>query len=134
MTDTAIAAAPFVAALSPLVNAAVSGLVIGIGGLVFAGIAKLTGIAFTPDYQAKFEAAADAEIQAAVARSENNLAIGKFDVGNPFVGVIAASLAANVPEIIAHLGLAPTEIRDGVVKAIGRAQIAMTRTAPAANP
>ena len=36
MSETAIAAAPIVAALSPLVNAAASGLVIGLGGLLFA--------------------------------------------------------------------------------------------------
>jgi hypothetical protein len=51
MSDTAIAAAPLVSALSPLVNAAASGLVIGLGGLVFAGLARWTGIAFAPDAQ-----------------------------------------------------------------------------------
>ena len=35
MSETAIAAAPIVSALSPFINAAASGLVIGVGGLLF---------------------------------------------------------------------------------------------------
>lgn len=126
MSDTIIAAAPVVAALSPLVNAAVSGLVVGIGGLVFAGLAKMTGIAFTPDYQAQLERAADSEVQAAVAAAENNLATGKFDVGHPVVAAIAKSLANNAGGIVNKLGLTPDAVRVEVVRAIGRAQAAMT--------
>ena len=55
MSETAIAAAPIVSALSPFVNAAASGFVVGIGGLLFAGLARWTGIAFTPDVQAQLE-------------------------------------------------------------------------------
>ena len=85
MSDTAIAAAPIVSALSPLVNAAASGLVIGLGGLLFALLARLTGIAFAPDAQARLEKAADAEVHALIAGAENNLATGKFSLGNPLV-------------------------------------------------
>jgi|SRR5208337_123972 len=126
MSDTIIAAAPVVAALSPLVNAAVSGLVVGIGGLVFAGLAKMTGIAFTPDYQAQLEKAADSEVQAAVAAAENNLATGEFDAGHPLVAAIAKSLANNAGAIVNKLGLTPDAVRVEVVRAIGRAQTAMT--------
>ncbi len=137
MTDatTAIAATPFVLALSPLVNAAVSGLVLGVGGLIFAGIAKLTGIAFTPD-QAQLEKAADGEIQAAIANAENNLASGSFDVKSPLVSTVAATLGGDAAGLIAKLGLTPEEVRGEVVKAIGRAQMAMTALpapAPAAK-
>ena len=132
MSDTIVSAAPVVAALSPLVNAAVSGLVVGIGGLVFAGLAKFTGIAFTPDYQAQLEKAANSQIEAAIARSESNLATGKFDVGNPVVASIAQALAENAPAIVARLGLNGAEVQDAVVKAIGRAQKAMTQVNPAA--
>ncbi len=138
MTDptTAIAATPFVAALSPLVNAAVSGLVLGVGGLIFAGIARLTGIAFTPDHQAQLEKAADGEIQAAIANAENNLASGSFDVKSPLVSTVAATLGGDAAGLIAKLGLTPEEVRGEVVKAIGRAQMAMTALpapAPAAK-
>ncbi len=137
MTDatTAIAATPFVLALSPLVNAAVSGLVLGVGGLIFAGIAKLTGIAFTPDHQAQLETAADGEIQAAIANAENNLASGSFDVKSPLVSTVAATLGGDAAGLIAKLGLTPEEVRGEVVKAIGRAQMAMTALpAPAPPP
>jgi hypothetical protein len=132
MSDTIIAAAPLVAALSPLVNAAVSGLVVGIGGLVFAALAKWTGLAFAPDKQTQLEKAADSEVQAAIAQAENNLAAGKFDVGNPVVASVARSLAVNAPEIVADLGLSADQVKDAVVKAIGRAQQQMTRADPAA--
>ena len=131
MSDTAIAAAPLVAAFSPLINAAVSGLVIGTGGLLFALLARMTGIAFAPDYQARLEKAADAEVQAAIACAENNLASGKFDAGNPIVAHIAQALVDNAPAIVARLGLGPEEIRREVVKAIGRAQTKMTAVNPA---
>jgi len=131
MSNTAIAAAPIVAALSPLVNAAVSGLVIGIGGLLFALVARLTGLAFAPDYQARLEKAADAEVQAAIAAAENNLASGKFDVGSPVVARIAQALVDAAPAIVARLGLGPDEIKREVVRAIGRAQTRMTAIDPA---
>jgi len=133
MSNTAIAAAPIVAALSPLVNAAVSGLVIGIGGLLFALLARATGIAFAPDARARLEKAADAEVHAAVAGAETNLASGKFDVGNPLVARIAKALVESAPAIIARLGLGSDEIKREVVKAIGRAQMKMTAVDPAAK-
>jgi hypothetical protein len=130
MSDTAIAAAPIVSALSPLVGAAASGLVIGLGGLLFALVARATGIAFAPDYQARLEKTADAEVQAAIAGAENNLAIGKFNSGNPLVAQVANALIANSPALVARLGLNGDQIKHEIVKAIGRAQTAMT----AANP
>ena len=133
MSETAIAAAPIVSALSPFVNAAASGLVIGVGGLLFAGLARWTGIAFTPDVQAELEKAADAEVHALIAGAENNLATGKFSVGNPLVATATTALIANAPEIVAKLGLNEAEVRDTVVKAIGRAQKAMTAS-PATRP
>ena len=86
MSNTIVSAAPVVAALSPLVNAAISGLIVGIGGLVFAGLAKMTGIAFTPDYQEMLEKAADFEIEAIIARSEDNLAGGQVRRWQPSCG------------------------------------------------
>jgi hypothetical protein len=133
MSDTAIAAAPIVVALSPLVNAAASGVVIGIGGLLFAGLARWTGIAFAPDAQARLEKAADAEIHALIAGAENNLATGKFSAGNPLVAAAATAVVAHAPEIVAKLGLNEAEVRDAVIKAIGRAQKAMTAS-PASPP
>ncbi len=105
MSDTAIAAAPIVVALSPLVNAAASGLVIGLGGLLFALLARVTGIAYAPDAQARLEKAADAEVHALIAGAENNLATGKFSVGNPLVATAATAVIANAPAIVAKLGL-----------------------------
>ncbi len=133
MSDTAIAAAPIVSALSPLIGAAASGLVIGLGGLLFALVARVTGIAFAPDYQAELEKAADAEVQALIAGAENNLATGKFSVGNPLVATATTALVANAPWIVAKLGLNEAELRDAVIKAIGRAQKAMTAS-PAIPP
>ena len=130
MSDTAIASAPIVSALSPLVNAAASGLVIGLGGLLFAGLARWTGIAFTPDYQAQLETAADGEVQALIAGEESNLATGKFNVGSPLVATAANALAANAPAIIEKLGLNSAQVSAEVVKAIGRAQKAMTAVNP----
>ena len=133
MSDTAIAAAPIVSALSPFINAAASGLVIGVGGLLFAGLARWAGIAFTRDVQAELEKAADAEVHALIAGAENNLATGKFSVGNPLVATATTALVANAPGIVAKLGLNEAELRDAVIKAIGRAQKAMTAS-PAIPP
>jgi len=133
MSDTVIAAAPIVSALSPLVNAAASGLVIGLGGFLFALLARVTGIAFAPDAQARLEKAADAEVHALIAAAENNLATGKFSVENPLVATAAEAVVANAPGIVAKLGLNDAEVRDAVVKAIGRAQKAMTAS-PATPP
>jgi hypothetical protein len=133
MSDTAIAAAPIVAALSPLVNAVASGLVIGIGGILFALLARMTGIAFSPDQQARLEKAADAEVQAAIAIAEDNLATGHYGIDNPVVAAITENLAENAPAIIAKLGLSPGQVRQEVVKAIGRAQAKMTAVDPAAT-
>ena len=132
MSDTAIAAAPIVSALSPLINAAASGLVIGIGGFLFALLARMTGIAFSPDAQGRLEKAVDAEVQAAIAMAENNLATGHFDIDNPVVAVIASSVVENSPAIIARLGVTSSQIRQEVVRAIGRAQAKMTAVDPAA--
>jgi hypothetical protein len=133
MSDTAIAAAPIVSALSPLVNAAASGLVIGLGGFLFALLARMTGIAFAPDTQGRLENAADAEVQAAIAMAENNLASGSFDIDNPVVASIAANVAANAPAIIAKLGLSGGQVKQEVIKAIGRAQARMTAIDPTAR-
>jgi len=132
MSDTVITVAPIVSALSPLVNAAASGLVIGIGGFLFALLARMTGIAFAPDAQARLENAADAEVQAAIAMAENNLASGSFDIDNPVVASIAANVAANAPAIIAKLGLSSGQVKQEVIKAIGRAQARMTAIDPTA--
>jgi hypothetical protein len=133
MSDTVITVAPIVSALSPLVNAAASGLVIGIGGFLFALLARMTGIAFAPDAQARLENAADAEVQAAIAMAENNLASGSFDIDNPVVASIAANVAANAPAIIAKLGLSSGQVKQEVIKAIGRAQARMTAIDPTAT-
>jgi hypothetical protein len=133
MSDTAIAAAPIVSALSPLINAAASGLVIGIGGFLFALLARATGIAFAPDAQAQLEKAADAEVQAAIALAENNLATGKFDIDNPVVAAIATNVVENAPAVIAKLGLSGGQIKQEVIRAIGRAQAKMTAVDPAAT-
>lgn len=132
MSDTAIAAAPIVSALSPLINAAASGLVIGIGGFLFALLARTTGIAFAPDVQAQLEKAADAEVQAAIALAENNLATGEYGIDNPVVAAIATNLAENAPSIIAKLGLSAGQVQQAVIRAIGRAQAKMTAVNPAA--
>jgi len=132
MSDTAIAAAPIGAALSPLVNAVASGVVIGIGGILFALLARMTGIAFSPDQQARLEKAADAEVQAAIAIAEDNLATGHYGIDNPVVAAITENLAENAPAIIARLGLSPGQVKQEVVKAIGRAQAKMTAVDPTA--
>jgi hypothetical protein len=90
----------------------------------------VTGIAFAPDYQAKLEKTADAEVQAAIAGAENNLATGKFNSGNPLVAQVANALIANSPALVARLGLNGDEIKHEIVKAIGRAQTAMTAVNP----
>jgi len=132
MSNTAIAAAPIVSALSPLINAAASGLVIGISGFLFALLARMTGIAFAPDIQARLEKAADAEVQSAIAMAENNLATGNFDIDNPVVASIAANVVASAPAIVAKLGLSSSQVKQEVIKAIGRAQARMTAVDPAA--
>ena len=54
-------------------------------------------------------------------------------MGNPLVATATTALVANAPGIVAKLGLNEAEVRDAVVKAIGRAQKAMTAS-PASLP
>lgn len=136
MTDpaTAVALAPLADAFSLLVQASVSAAVVGVGGVVFAALAKWTGVAFTPDYQAKFEGAVAKRVNVEIAKDAANLATRSFDAGNPMVASIANALIASEAPLIAKAGVAvtPEAVQQEVLHVIGQIQRGVTRVNPAA--
>jgi hypothetical protein len=126
-----IAAAPIVAALSPLVNAAVSGLVIGLGGIAFAALARLTGIAFTPDFQAKVEKAVQTEAGIIALGAEDGFSKLSIPVSSPIVAQAAVQVANSVPGALKAAGITPQMLTRMVAGELGKIQAQMSTSAPA---
>ena len=131
MSDPAIAAAPIVAARSPLVNAAVSGLVIGLGGIAFAALARLTGIAFTPDFQAKVEKAVQTEAGIIALGAEDGFSKLSIPVSSPLVAQAAVQVANAVPGALKAAGISPQILTRMVAGELGKIQAQMSTSAPA---
>jgi len=131
--SSAVALSPFVEALSPLVNAAVSGLVIGVGGLIFAALARWTGVAFTPDFQSQVERAAATQAGIIVAKAEGNLAGKSIEVGNPAVAAATNWIAANMPAALDKAGVNRDDVSHLILAEIGKLQAQMAAPTPAAT-
>ncbi|HEX9168114.1 MAG TPA: hypothetical protein VF886_04190 [Roseiarcus sp.] len=136
MSDTAIAAAPIVAAAQPYITAIVTSVV----GLGVAGGASLlkrwTGIALQQSFIAEIEGAAETEAAKAVAAAADNLAKTQINVGSSIVKTAVQSIMASqtLKTAITETGMTPHRLASIVTGEIGKLQAQMTATAPAAPP
>lgn len=134
MTDTAIAAAPFVTLAEPyavaIVGVAVPAL-IGWGVQIFS---KWTGIKIDAALEAKLQAAAATEAGQLIAAAGDNLATAKIHVGSPGMAAAANNVAEKMPDVLEALGLDEGHVKAMVVGEIGKLQVQMTSVNPVGNP
>ncbi|HZZ63819.1 MAG TPA: hypothetical protein VFE63_22090 [Roseiarcus sp.] len=136
MTDTAtaVAAAPFVAALQPYLTAAATAFVGGAVTLAAGAIRKWTGLRVSQANVDAIRAAAQDEAGKAVAAAADNLATAKIDVGSPIVSAAADAIAARLPDVLKSSGVSPGDLDHIIAGEIGRLQASMTAVYPPATP
>ena len=128
MTDTAtaVAAAPFVAALQPYLTAAATAIVGAAVTLAAGAIRKWTGLKVSQANVDAIRAAAQDEAGKAVAAAADNLATVKIDVGSPVVTAAADAIAARLPDLLKSSGVSPAALDHMIAGEIGRLQARMT--------
>ena len=131
MSDTAVLAAPFVAALQPYFTAAATAIVGGAITLAAAAFHKWTGIQIDTASLAAIRAAAQDEAGKMVAAAEDNLATRKVDVGSPMVSTAADAIAERLPAELKASGIAPEDVEHMIAGAVGQLQARMTSVPPA---
>jgi len=67
----------------------------------------------------------------AIAEAEDNLATAKITISSPLVKDAADNIINRLPKVLEAAGVTPARVEDMVHGALGAAQAAMTRTAPA---
>lgn len=136
-TDTAIAVAPIVAALQPLVTAAVSTAVAGGVGIAVAlyNSWKWRGTTIDAAHQAAYANAIGNEaakiVAGAVTTEFGNV---KVDVGSSVIAAavdnVTGSDAKNIKDALVRLGITPDVIASDVLAEVGKAQIRIVSGAP----
>jgi len=134
MTDTAVAAAPFVAALQPYLTALATALVGGAVTLFARAFSKWTGVQVDAANFAAIQAAAETEAGKAVAAAADNLATQRITVDSPTVKEAADAIAVRLPDLLKASGVTPDQIDHLIAGEIGRLQATMTKVDPTAKP
>ena len=134
MTDTAVAAAPFVAALQPYLTALATALVGGAVTLFARAFSKSTGVQVDAANLAAIQAAAETEAGKAVAAAADNLATQRITVDSPTVKEAADAIAVRLPDLLKASGVTPDQIDHLIAGEIGRLQATMTKVDPTAKP
>ncbi len=132
MSNTAVAAAPFIAALQPYLTAAATAIVGGAITLAAAAFRNWTGVQVDAANLAAIRAAAQDEAGKMVASAEDNLATRKIDIGSPMVASAADSIAARLPDELKASGVTPDELDHWIAGEVGKLQARMTVAAPPA--
>jgi hypothetical protein len=124
MTDssTAIAAAPFVVALQPILTAAATTIVGAAVTFAVALFAKYTGVTLQASYVETLRGAAETEAGAAVAEAADNLAGRSIPVDSPIVVAAAARIGAGLPDFMKAAGVTPDDVARLVAGEIGKLQ------------
>jgi hypothetical protein len=130
MSDTAVAAAPFVAVLQPYLTAIATALVGGAITFGAAAVRKWTGYQIDAANLAAIKAAASTEAGKAVAAADSSFATAKIDVGSNVVQDAAEAIARRMPALIQAAGVSPDEIEHLVAGEIGKLQAAMVTVPP----
>ena len=140
-TSTAIAVAPIVEALQPLVTAAVSAAVAGIigGAIALYNSWKWKGAAIDAAHAKVIEDAAANEASKIVAGADTaTFGNMKIDVGSPVVKLavdnIVGANSANLKAALAATGATPDRVASLVTGAIGKLQAQIVGGAAAPKP
>ncbi len=133
MTDTAIAAAPFIALAQPYAVAIAGVLVPALIGWGVNEFSKWTGVKIDAALEAKVQAAAGTEAGQLIAAASDNLATAKIHVGSPVVASAASNIAEKMPNILKALGLDEGHVKAMVAGEVGKLQAQMTSVNPVGN-
>ena len=135
--DTAIAVAPILDALQPLVTAAVSTAVAGIVGIAIAlyNSWKWRGSTIDAAHEAAYASAIGAEAAKIVAGAvTTEFGNAKVDLNSPAITAsvnnVLGSNAANVKAALVALGVTPDVVASDVLAEVGKAQIKIVGGAP----
>ena len=136
MSDpTAVAAAPFVAALQPYIVAIVGAVTTYLVAQGVTAFTRWTGARIDATYSASIEAACANEAGKLVAGALGNLATAQIDVKSPGIAQAAnAIITASNPilaKAVSSTGLTPELAASIIVGKIGKLQAQMTSAAPA---
>ena len=125
MTDAsqAVSAAPFIAIISPFINAAVTALV-GAGVAWFAvQVRRWTGHAMAQADQDKLRQAAQDAAGVIFAGAEAGVSATSIKVGDPRVVSAANKIAASIPAVLAVAGApSPDDVAHLITAELGRLQ------------
>lgn len=131
MTDAsqAVSAAPFIAIVSPFINAAVTALV-GVGVTWFAvQVNRWTGHAMADADQAKLRQAAQDAAGVIFAGAEAGISATSINVGDPRVASAAKKIVATIPAALAVTGAPdPDAVAHMITAELGKMQ---AQSAPA---
>lgn len=138
MTDTpsAIAAAPIVDALRPIISAVVTTIA---GVAVTFGVALLTrwtGVTLQTTYVDSIRQAAQTEAGVLIAEAADNLSSKSIPVGSPAIAAAAARIAVAMPEALKAVGMTSDALQRVVAGEIGKlqAQSATISVPPSNSP
>jgi hypothetical protein len=124
MTDTAsaIAAAPIIETLRPIISAVVTAIV---GAAVTLGVALLkrwTGVTLQSAYVDSLRQAAQTEAGVLIAEATDNLSCRSITVTSPAIAAAAARIAGAMPEAVRAVGKTPEDLGRLVAGEIGKLQ------------
>jgi nitrogen fixation protein FixH len=128
MTDpaTAIAAAPIVDALRPIISAVVTTIVGAAVTFAVALLTRWTGVTVQSTYVDSIRQAAQTEAGVLIAEAADNLSSRSIPVASPAIVAAAARIAAAMPEAMKAVGMTPDALQRLVAGEIGKLQAQAT--------
>jgi hypothetical protein len=126
MTEAAIATAPLVAALQPLIVAVVGAVVTGAVSFGVALFSKWTGLQIQASYSDSLRKAAQTEAGVLVAEACDNLSTRSIPVSSPAIATAAAHIETALPEAMTAVGMTPEALCRLVAGEIGKLQAQAT--------
>lgn len=134
MSNTAVALAPLIGALKPIVKAVLATLASGAVTIGVALLSRWTGVTIQSAYVETLRQAAQTEAGVLVAEASDNLASKSIPVSSPLVAAAAAHIEASLPDAMAAVGMTSDGLARLVAGEIGKLQAQVTATATAAAP
>jgi hypothetical protein len=128
--NTAVAAAPLVAAVAPYVIAIAGVVAPALVGWGVDQLRKLTGVQLQKAASDRLDSMIEDEVGALVAAASDNLACVSVHVGSPLVAAIANKIVAVAPGVLAEAGVSPAAVAGMVHGEIGKWQAGMTSVSP----
>jgi hypothetical protein len=130
MTDSAsaIAAAPIVEALRPMISAVVTAIVGVAVTFAVALLKRWTGVTLRSAYVDSLRQAAQTEAGVLVAEAADNLSTRSISVTSPAIAAAAARIAATMPEAVKAVRKTPQDLSRLVAGEVGKLQAHTTTT------